>query len=683
MIAFATGSVRAQEAGPPEASPAFESAQARQRDADTLKALSADGQVLYQRESVKLDGYQYCSQAVAAAERGDFRDSIRAASKALFIGQAQNNEDLVALSKRDLAIAYSYAGDLDRASQYAQEALQLQAKNPAIVVGPAFKTLADVAVRQGKLDAAVEYYRSAEAGSSDRYRPLVQISLANAYVARNDPKRARELYDRIAAPQGSLLAQYERGLGNLLLAEGRPKEALEAFQAAALSAKGPDAQYQRLWAVEGVARSQLALGQIDAARVSYLEATQLADGIRARFRSEEFKAGLFGDVQDVFARAIALQFDAGDAAGAWATSERSRSRALLDVLRGRASAVAPAASLDAVKAALGPGETLVQFHSLDDRLLVWTITRDGLAGRSLPVKSAELAAAVDALRNAIFDRKGSALELGAALYARLLAPLALPSGARLLIVPHGSMHYLPFQALRDGDAFLIERHAIALAPSASIAVEFEGRRGGAPAPLVAFGNPATNEREALPGAEREVQTIQRLFPDGRVFVRQDASKARFDQYAGSGRILHIAAHAEVDSLDPLQSRILLAAAGGDDGLLTAREIYGVDLKGVSLVTVSACESGLGRIARGDEVLGFTRAFLSAGASGLVVSLWPVADNSTELLMSTFYEELARGAAAVDAMRTAQLRVMKTPRYAHPFFWAPFVLVGDWRLAYAK
>lgn len=193
----------------------FDSALALKRDAETLKALSADGQVLYQRERVKLDGYQYCSQSVAAAERGDFRDSVRAASMALFVGQQQGNDDLIAVSKRDLAIAYSYAGDLDRAAQYAQEALGHEAKNPAIVAGPAYKTLGDVAVRRGRLPEAIRYYDQAASASSERFRPLVQISLANAYVTSNDAKRARALYDEIPPPQGTLLPLYLRGLGNL------------------------------------------------------------------------------------------------------------------------------------------------------------------------------------------------------------------------------------------------------------------------------------------------------------------------------------------------------------------------------------------------------------------------------------------------------------------------------------
>ena len=103
------------------------------------------------------------------------------------------------------------------------------------------------------------------------------------------------------------------------------------------------------------------------------------------------------------------------------------------------------------------------------------------------------------------------------------------------------------------------------------------------------------------------------------------------------------------------------------------------MQGTALVTLSACESGLGRIAQGDEVLGFTRSFLSAGSSSLIASLWPVSDDATAVLMSTLYGELAKGRDLQKAMQAGQLAVLKDPKMSHPFFWAPFNLIGNWRL----
>lgn len=670
-------------AAPAWATPAFDEALEHERDAQTLSGLSADGQVLYQRESVKLDGYQYCSQSVAASERGDFRDAVRAASKALFLGQSQGNEDLMALSKRDLAIAYSYAGDLQNAAKFARQALEHRAKNPAAVAGPAYKTLGDVAVRRKRLEEALSYYQQASEAASDKYRPLVLISLANAYLAADMPQRARGLFGRIQPPQGSLLPMYQRSLGNLLMKEERPAQALEAFQSAARYSRGIDAGYNRLWALDGVARSRQQLGDRQGARDALMAAVKLADGIRARFRSEEFKSGLFGDVQQVFERAIAMLADAGEHEAAWALSERSRSRALLDVVRGRVAAseetlTAAPVTLRELQAVLAPDETVVEFHSLEDRLLAWVIDAQGMRGHGLALPRARLGEAVEDLRATIFT-KGPVSDVAADLGRRLLAPLELPDGRRLVMVPHGTMHYLPFQALRTADAYLVERHALAVVPSASLAVQLRRRPVADAGILVAFGNPANASREALPGAEREVRRISALFPDGKAFYREQASKARLREAVRDSKVLHIAAHAQADALDPLHSRILLATDGADPGFLEAAEVYGIDLHRVSLVALSACASGLGQIARGDEIMGFTRSFLSAGAAALLVSLWPVADDSTELLMDTFYGALSRGASVDDAMRQAQTTLLRHPAFSHPFHWAPFDLVGDWRL----
>lgn len=685
LLSLLVVSSPASPADAPAPARVFDAALARQRDAETLKVLSAEGRLLYQRARVKLDGYRYCSMAVAQAERGELRDSIRSASMALHVGNAQGNEDLVAVSQRDLAIAYSYAGDLEHAEQYAREALGHQAKDPRIVEGPAYKTLGDVAVRRGRIAEGVQWYEKAAAAASERFRPLVQISLANALVAGGDAGRARALYDSIQPPEAELQPLYRRGQGNLLLIEGKPQQAREAFEDAAREASGADAAYHRLWAVEGIARSELALGNRAAARERYVEAAQLSEAIRARFRSEEFKTGLFGDMQKIFEQAILLSMEAGDVEGAWQLSERSRARALLDIVRGRVTPAGDAelstgaVALKEVLGALRPGEVLVQFHSLDDRLIAWTARASGLQAVQLPLSRAAIDQDVEAMRQSIFNRRRDTVDLASALYDKLFGPLGVKAGEHVVIVPHGGLHYLPFQALHSPEGYLIERNAIAVVPSASLAVQLVRRSDTKSDRLIAFGNPANSAREQLPGAEREVERIGTLYADKRVYVERSASKARFRDEAGNGRVLHVAAHAEVDSIDPLHSRILLAAEGDDPGFLEAREVYGVNLAGVSLVTLSACESGLGRIARGDEILGFTRSFLTAGASGLVASLWPVADDSTELLMTTFYSRLAGGAEAIDAMRDAQMAVLGQRRFAHPFFWAPFNLIGDWRL----
>lgn len=670
-----------------------EKAQARSKDAETIKSLSTEGQLLYQKDRVKLDGAMYCAQAVALAEKGEFRLSIQAASKALVLGQKDASTSLVAAAKRDLAIAYNYAGDLEHAAQYAQEALAGEGATTPAVAAPAYKILGDVALRRGQPNEAIAAYQKAQAVASERFKPLVDISLANAYVAAARPAEARAVFAQIPPSDNVALRQaYLRGMGNLALAENKPAEAMTHFSAAAAQAAGSDAAYHRLWAQEGRARSLLALGDKAGASAAYVDAARASETIRARFRSEEFKAGLFGDVQQIFDRAIALSAETGDAATAWQLSESSRSRALLDVLRER---VTPATNEAAaamrsgppevaqMSAALREGEAVIEFHSLDEQLLAWVIRPSGIRSFTIAQSRSALGDKIAAFRDAIIKRDKNSAALGRELHALLIAPLGLAGNERLVVVPHGALHYLPFQALADTRGYLIERHAVSYAPSAGVALQLARRPQAGPSSFVAFGNPGTDERLALPAAEREVQQIGALFADKKIYIKNEASTAQFRSQAGNGAILHVAAHAEVDLIDPLQSRILLAPEKNDTGFLNARQVYDVDLKNVSLVTLSACESGLGKIARGDEIQGFTRAFLSAGASALFVSLWPVADESTEQLMTSLYRDLAAGKEASLALQQAQVAVLRQPQFAHPFFWAPFDLVGNGRLRLAN
>ncbi|WP_342941821.1 CHAT domain-containing protein [Paraburkholderia phymatum] len=677
----------------PESS-GFRQAAERERDAETLQTLTAEGRLLLSRDHVTLPAYDYCSMAVSAAERGDFRDSVEAAARALVMAQRTDNADLAALSKRDLAIAYSYAGDLADAEKYAQEALASTPKAPEQVFAPANKVLGDVALRRGHPQDALAAYNRALETASPRYRPLVLLSITNAQIAAGDTAGARTTFDAASPPPTAELAPaYRRIEGNLLLAEGKPEDARNAFNALLKESSSGDANYDRLWAHEGIGRADLVLGDKGRAREAYLLAVDDSEKIRARFRSDEFKTGLFGDTQSVFEKAIALTVEVGDYASAWSLSERSRARALLDVVRNRVDAGVDdrqlngdVPGLDVVRNALKPNEAIVEYHSLDKAIVVWVIRNEGLKGYTLPIARADMDAAVTDIRNAIVRRRPAAITYGDKLYALLIAPLGLRDNDRLIIVPHGALHYLPFQALHSADGFLIQRHSIALEPSASVAVQLEARERQVASNLVAFGNPTIAPAYALPGAEAEVRGIAPLFARNEVFLQASATRVSFRDNAPAGRVLHVATHAEADTIDPLHSRILLAPAtqpaDGPDSLL-AKDIYNLKLNNVSLVTLSACETGLGRIARGDEILGFTRAFFYAGASSLIVSMWPVADESSALTMRTFYSQLADGHEAIDAMRTAQLTVMQNPRFAHPFFWAPFDLMGGWRLSIAR
>ncbi len=656
-------------------------------DADTALSFAQEGAALYEREKVKLDGYDYCSQAVELAEQGEFRESARAASKALHVALQTGNTDLLGKAYRDLAIAFSYAGQLERAEQFANLALKYPGQEPILVNGPGLKVIADVRTRQARYAEAVQLYEQADQASSERFRPLVRASFVNALILSGDLPRARSTLDTLATPEdASQQAQLQRTRGQLLLAEDRPSEALAVYQQLVENPAGGDEGFFRAWALDGVARSQQALGNSGEAATALDQAVAEFDRARARFRSDEFKMGLFSDLQSVFERAIDLHSKLGQAALAFDISERSRSRALLDAVAGRAELNGDdVAALDSEKlrALLKDDELVVAYHALPDRLVAWVLSPQGVREVAFPValSRADLERLVDAYRDALIQLNPNVQSVSSKIGQLLLDPLGLPTGKRLIIVPHGPLHYLPFQALRLDNQYLIERHPVSIAPSISIAIKLAQRMPNTAANLLAFGNPAINPDVAipLPGAEREVQEISQEFPGAKLFFREQANKNNFVQFAPKSPLVHIAAHAVADTLDPLHSKVLLADENGQPNYLEAKDVLAMNLGNIAMVALSACESGLGRVENGDEVLGFTRSFLSAGASTLLASLWQVSDDATETLMTTLYTDLASGSEVQDAMRHAQRQVMANPKTSHPYFWAPFNLIGNWRL----
>jgi len=249
---------------------------------------------------------------------------------------------------------------------------------------------------------------------------------------------------------------------------------------------------------------------------------------------------------------------------------------------------------------------------------------------------------------------------------------------RLFLVPHGVLHYLPFAALArttGSRTLLVEDYVLQYLPSASMPAAGAGSQG-ADSQLLALA-PA---RSHLAFAAREVQGIQSLFPRrSRALVGSRATEGSFKRLAGDYDILHLATHGFFNKVNPLFSGVQLEPDTQEDGRLEVHEILGLRLR-ASLVTLSACETALGsgyysEVPAGDEFIGLTRAFLLAGSSSVLATLWEVNDRSTSEFMIGFYGKL-RGAEGDLALATVQRRMLAShTRYRHPYYWAPFVLVG--------
>jgi len=236
------------------------------------------------------------------------------------------------------------------------------------------------------------------------------------------------------------------------------------------------------------------------------------------------------------------------------------------------------------------------------------------------------------------------------------------TAARLLVIPYGDLHGVPFAALWDGERYLLERCEIAYAASASLAVHAAAAHNAPQAALAAL----AIDDASIPQALAEVQAAAAHFPAARLYLGAEASLAGLHQAATASDVLHVATHGLFRSDNPFFSALKLA-----DGWIDVRAIYRLPLR-ARLVVLSACESGAVRVQGGGEAVGLVRGFLGAGAHALVVSLWNVHDASAAALMDRFYTALtaAGRAAAPAALRSAQLAAAQTG--VHPYFWAPYV-----------
>jgi len=337
-------------------------------------------------------------------------------------------------------------------------------------------------------------------------------------------------------------------------------------------------------------------------------------------------------------------------------------------------------SLQRVQSYLAAETCLLEYFIAHGELFAFTITQNNIEvqslGRLSKVKrwlklfemNLQAVASTNPTRIATLTARARGLLHN--LYRLLIQPLAykLNEYARLLIVPHGMLHALPFHALYDGQTYLLERYEISYLPSASVLpYSRQSEPTGEGALILAHTQGGT-----LPGREREGRLIKQL-TKGEFLLDKKATLAHFHQHAPACQILHLATHGQFKADNPLFSGLAL-----EDGELTTLDIFNSRLC-ASLVVLSACETARAKLGGGDELLGLSRAFLYAGATSLVVSQWKVEDESTEQLMGAFYRHLMAGCSKAEALRNAQQQFIQQKKgtiYAHPFFWSAFFLMGD-------
>lgn len=374
----------------------------------------------------------------------------------------------------------------------------------------------------------------------------------------------------------------------------------------------------------------------------------------------------------------APKLDAQQAADEMAVRER-RMRAITEQLYLRAQSETPAGyapvpSADEIQRSLADDALLIAYYNDGDHMWAFTLTHtDDLQVHALPLRVPEVDALIDKLRRYI-DRalratpdvmpqlKRATMQTAQQLYDALLRPLRLDCCHQLVMIPYGALHYLPFHLLHSGQHYLIEDAEVVVLPAASL-VKHRAQARESGAVVVAH-----SQNGKLPQTLQEARIVRELF-GGTLLCEENAKRETL--FADTPRqILHIAAHGEYRIDQPDFSYIQLS-----DGHLLSDDLMQHDLS-FELVTLSACETGLARVAPGDELIGLGRGFLYAGAGALMASLWRVDDQTVTQLMEYVYGALWAGESKAAALRQAQCTILQQKPDLHPAFWGAFQLVGD-------
>jgi CHAT domain-containing protein len=599
------------------------------------------------------------------------------------------------------------AGRLEQALTLYRHALELEesggrSRERAVLL----KNIGQVLALQGRFADAERSLRMAieesESRNAARIRWMARMELAGVYAARGDA-RADTYFsaalDVLEAQQSTvLLERFRVGTLGRNLAQYDPYDRYIQF----LVARG-DAS--RGFEVSERARARVFLETLAGAR------DQIATAIPDAFVRDEAVL-----LERISSTQAALRTAAGDAdARARLIASLDEAEDALTALRLRLAVDHPAPAHGRFpriwqadefrREVLGADEVLATFFLGEQASYCWLIRRDTVDVVALPAR-AEIERRTRQLLPTLQSPRVRVDEEARTWLSRtLIAPIVARIGAeqRLLIVPHAILSYLPFEVLRAGDdELVIERYTVSYSPSVS-SLAYLRQRGGRPSPeaaVIAVGNPATNvadpasERRTplewigrlkpLPYSELELQHIAGAFRDN-VQVLQGASATepalRDALSRQSVAIVHFATHAFIDESRPhLSGLVLSPSTVDDDGLLQARDVYGLSLP-AALVTLSGCETALGRQVTGEGIVGIARAFFFAGAQAVTATLWSVSDRSTAALMRDFYARVRAGGPVDGALADVKrARIRQGREEAHPYYWAPFVISGDARVA---
>lgn len=433
----------------------------------------------------------------------------------------------------------------------------------------------------------------------------------------------------------------------------------------------------------------------------------LAEKYREKILDEQDRNKFFDNEQDIYDVAIEHKLRLNQLEEAYNYSEISNSRSLLDwLLKGANIFVnnqkvkivfersGKPLEIGEIRRKIPPSAQLLQYSVLENKVLVWIITKENFLLVSSEINSGKLKKLVENYLDSIKEKTGTE-DISRQLYSLLITPVLphLDKDKKICIIPDKILFHLPFSSLisPDGNYFL-EEFELFYSPSANVFVHSTEKAKKVSnikdEKLLSVGNPAFDARKFsnlknLPEAETEAREIARNYRKSTTLIGKEATKKNFRQIYQNFEIIHFAGHYVAEPDFPLSSKLIMAKNEEDEeenSFITNAELISTKLPQTILIVLSACETGIEKYSDGEGLMGLSRTFLSLGVPLIVASQWKIdSDASAELMKNFHYFRRQDKLSTSQALRQAQLKLLKTPngKFESPYFWAGFAVFGGY------
>jgi CHAT domain-containing protein len=391
---------------------------------------------------------------------------------------------------------------------------------------------------------------------------------------------------------------------------------------------------------------------------------------RASLPGGESRWGVFHAAEEIFDEAIDVDLASGSNDMAFHDSERARARTLLDALK---------AQPDSSARSIPSNTVVIEYAPLLSRLVIFVASSNGLHVITEAILRSRLQTQAEGLQRAVHEQDESAVrEAGRTLYAALIAPAAaaIPPEATVIVVPDATLSAIPFAALiAPNHRYLIEEHPIIVAPSASVYEHLTGRRSKAPkGPTLVVVNSTAEGRERLSDASAEAFRIARMYPQSTLLADREATAEAFVRHAKRAELIHFSGHALTSDQLAEETFLVLVDAAGHEQRLDVRGIAEMKLEHAPVVVLAACSTARGRVSPMEGTMSAARAFLAAGASSVVATLWPIDDRAAADFFTRIHVHLQQGETPADALRSTQIESIRASLPAS--MWAAAQVTGS-------